>query len=366
MKNCRGQCYDGAANMAGVRTGVATQLLAVERRALYTHCYGHSLNLACQDTIRKIKVIRNAFDMTFELSKLKYSLKRNATYKRIKDELSPGKPGFRTLCPTRWTVKSDSLASVEANYSVLQNNLEEFSQMARRDFEASAKVNGVATEMTKFDFLFGVMLGSRILRLVDNLSCTLQKKELSAAEGQVTANVTIKVISALRTDEEFDIFWQNVVKKSETVDVSEPMMPRKREALNRYEAGIGEGSHPESPKDLYRITYYTTIDGILSSIRDRFDQPGYKIYAHLQNLLTKTASADDYSEDMEVVVRLYEGDIEPARLKSQLEILTAEFQSQQVSEEGTVNKLPVTFGQVKDHLISLGHGRELLSEVVTI
>ncbi len=92
--------------------------------------------------------------MTFELSKLlKYSSKRNATYKRMKDELSPGRPGFRTLCPTRWTVRADFLASVEANYSVLQNSLEEFSQMARRDLEASAKVNEVATEMTKFDFL---------------------------------------------------------------------------------------------------------------------------------------------------------------------------------------------------------------------
>ena len=224
----------------------------------------------------------------------------------------------------------------------------------------------MATEITKFDFLFGVMLRSRRLRLVDNISCTLQKKKLSAAESQVAANVTIKVISALRTDEEFDIFWQNVVKKSETVDVSEPRMPRKRKAPNRYEAGIGEGSHPESPKDLYQITYYAAIDRILFSIRYRFDQPGYKIYAHLQNLLTKAASADDYSQDMEVVVRLYEGDIEPARLKSQLEILTAEFQSQQFSEEGTVNKLPLTFSKVKDYLISLGHGRELLSEVVTI
>ena len=65
-------------------------------------------------------------------------------------------------------------------------------------------------------------------------------------------------------------------------------------------------------------------------------------------------------------MRLYEGDIEPARLKSQLEILTAEFQSQQFSEEGTVNKFPVTFSKVKDYLISLRHGRVLSSEVVTI
>lgn len=68
MKSCRGQCYDGATSMAGVYAGVVKQILAVEPRALYTHCYGHSLNLACRDTIQEIKVLRKAIDMKFELS----------------------------------------------------------------------------------------------------------------------------------------------------------------------------------------------------------------------------------------------------------------------------------------------------------
>ena len=52
LAQCRGQCYDGAAVMQGCRNGVAVQILQVDPRALYTHCYGHSLNLACQDVIR--------------------------------------------------------------------------------------------------------------------------------------------------------------------------------------------------------------------------------------------------------------------------------------------------------------------------
>ena len=60
ISNCRGQCYDGAAVMRGVRSGVATQIAQDEPRALYVHCYGHSLNLACQDTIREIKPLRHA------------------------------------------------------------------------------------------------------------------------------------------------------------------------------------------------------------------------------------------------------------------------------------------------------------------
>ena len=49
---CRLQCYDGSSNMTGNRTGVATQVLSIESRALFTHCHGYSLNLAVCDTIK--------------------------------------------------------------------------------------------------------------------------------------------------------------------------------------------------------------------------------------------------------------------------------------------------------------------------
>ena len=52
--NCRGQCYDGASNMSGVRRGLATQFLSEEPRALYNHCYGHALNFAVGDTTSKL------------------------------------------------------------------------------------------------------------------------------------------------------------------------------------------------------------------------------------------------------------------------------------------------------------------------
>ena len=66
----RGQCYDGASAMSGSRGGVATKLQQEEPRAVYTHCYGHALNLACGDTIKKSKVMRDALDTAYEIVKL--------------------------------------------------------------------------------------------------------------------------------------------------------------------------------------------------------------------------------------------------------------------------------------------------------
>lgn len=52
FSKARGQCYDGASNMSGVRTGVAKRIIDEEPKAFYTHCYGHSLNLAVSDTMK--------------------------------------------------------------------------------------------------------------------------------------------------------------------------------------------------------------------------------------------------------------------------------------------------------------------------
>ena len=75
LQQCRGQCYDGATNMSGNLGGVAKQIINEEKRALFCHCYGHSLNLA--DAIKGCKVMSDVLDTTFEISKLlKFSPKR--------------------------------------------------------------------------------------------------------------------------------------------------------------------------------------------------------------------------------------------------------------------------------------------------
>ena len=48
-----GQCYDGASSMSGIRNGMATKIMELEPRALYVHCYEHSLSLAASDVVKR-------------------------------------------------------------------------------------------------------------------------------------------------------------------------------------------------------------------------------------------------------------------------------------------------------------------------
>ena len=59
---CRGQAYDGAANMQGRKSGVAARVLKEEPAALPVHCLAHSLNLCLQDAAKQIVSLRDALN----------------------------------------------------------------------------------------------------------------------------------------------------------------------------------------------------------------------------------------------------------------------------------------------------------------
>ena len=103
--------------MSGSRNSVATQIIAEEKCAVYiTHCYGHALNMAVGDAIKQSKICRNALETAFEISKLiTFSPKGNAAFDRIKADIPEEEAhtgvGIRSFCPTRWTVRGDSISS---------------------------------------------------------------------------------------------------------------------------------------------------------------------------------------------------------------------------------------------------------------
>ena len=257
VNKLRGQCYDGASAMKGAKSGVAKQIRDLESRAVYTHCYGHSLNLAASDTLKESKFMQDALDTTHEITKLiKYSPRRDGLFQKLKENmLCTSCPGIRILCPTRWTVKADSLASIIANYEVLQETWQE-AVLVTKDTEAKARIQGVASQMQTFNFIFGTMLGEMILRHADNLSSTLQHKSMSAAEGQQIAAMTVETLRRIRDDESFDLFWLKVNNFASAHEIDNPELPRQRRRPRRYEDGASVGDFHESPKQLYKSALF--------------------------------------------------------------------------------------------------------------
>jgi len=72
-----------------------------------------------------------------------------------------------------------------------------------------------------------------------------------------------------------------------TLRLRNQVLPRGRKCPRRYEDGASEGEFPKSVEDLYRCMYFEVLDLVVCGIKGRFDQPGYKVYSNLEEVLVK-------------------------------------------------------------------------------
>ena len=98
--------------------------------------------------------------------------------------------------------------------------------------------------------------------------------------------------------------------------VEEATLGRKRRMPSHLEVVSSERFNPDSPKDSHKQQYYEYLDIITSTIKDRFDQPGYQTLQQLENLLIKAAKGD-YSAEFHFTLENYR--------KAQLETLPTLF-----------------------------------------
>ena len=121
LKKCRGQCYDGAANVSGHVNGLRTKILQDESRATYVHCRAHKLNLAVQDAMKNNSEMRNVLKVIQDLiSFIRGSPKRMAWFNQFNEGDSfSDKKSLRPFCPTRWTMRLVSLEAICRNYKAI-------------------------------------------------------------------------------------------------------------------------------------------------------------------------------------------------------------------------------------------------------
>ena len=62
LSNARGQCYDGAKNIRGIKNGVSNFFFFFSEnlRAFFTHCFGHALNLAVGDLVKNVRFLKDS------------------------------------------------------------------------------------------------------------------------------------------------------------------------------------------------------------------------------------------------------------------------------------------------------------------
>jgi len=141
--------------------------------------------------------------------------------------------------------------------------------------------------------------------------------------------MTKRTLQEIRTDENFALFWQKVSQMASILEVSDPVLPQKRKVPKRFEIGSTPPEYCAEPKDYYRHIYFEGLDLLVQAIADRFDQPGYRTYLCLQELMLKAVNKD-FSTELTTVCSLYGSGLHAANLKMQLEMLGDHFSGNNV------------------------------------
>ena len=359
---CRGQAYDGAANMSGHLRGVGAQFKAEEPAALHVHCLAHSLNLCLQDVYRGRSSVCDSLELVMELVKLiEFSPTCTTLFEQMKANLSPETNSLKPLCPTRWTVSASAISAVLDIYEVLISTLDEVHSTGRD--EHATKAGGFARQPQLFNTLFGLKLSAMIFVPTEQLSCTLQGKDTTVQEAHNAALITEAFLRRQRTDDAFDLFYKTVLSSSQDL-TDGPVISRQCKLPCRLDDGA-PSVQPATPADLYRRKYFEVLDVVCEEIKRRFDQKDLKVVADMESLLLDSANGLIRVVPESIVSMYCSRDLDKEHLAIHLRMLP-DVIKQCNSKSVFVIKKVTSIHTLCDVLNFCGGGKQLLSQVHTL
>ena len=380
LDDCRGQTYDGASNMMGRKSGVSTQILAEQPKAVEIHCEGHSLSLSVKSLTSECDILKDTLSTVKEICVLvKYSPKRENLLGNIHESIEACGEDFEPmkkltkLSTTRWTVRAECMKRILINYETLMLLWDECLE-EKLDQETKSRIIGCNAQMKTFKFFFGLSLSHKLYSMTDNLSKTLQAERMSALTGRKQAELVIETVSGMSKDKKgirdpkkFKAFYDTTTKHAVSKKkIDQPKLPRQRNAPKNYsilqyvtrpEQKTSEAHHPETPEDYYREIFYEAVDTLENVLKDRFDQPALKRFENVEQLLLKAISNHDYTEQLETLKKDFEGDFDVNQIESELNLLETIFKESE----------PVDFHEICKTLKTMDKGlRPLIKNVWTI
>ena len=144
MNFLRGQSYDGAGNMAGVKSGASSNILRLFPKALYFHCSAPRLNLLVAETCKLLSVV-NMMDcirkccQIFEFSPKK---KQGLLQNHIKSDIpKERRERLLNVCRTRWVLRLDGMGREQEMIKPIILALEDIKDNHEGSYQADARTD---------------------------------------------------------------------------------------------------------------------------------------------------------------------------------------------------------------------------------
>lgn len=174
INNVRGQSYDNGSNMKGKNQGVQKRLLNINRRAFYTACGAHSLNLTLCDMAKSCGKAKDFFGIIQRI----YIIFANSTkrWQILKDNISG--LTLKSVSCTRWESRIDSVKAIRFQISDIREALLQVADIDKDDTTCSQAKSLAENELGDFEFVVAIIIWYEILAAVNLVSKNLQSKDM--------------------------------------------------------------------------------------------------------------------------------------------------------------------------------------------
>lgn len=282
LANLRGQCYDGASNMSGARSGCKTIVQKEAPLALYFHCAAHRLNLAIVSAC-KIPQIKNAESYVGEIARFfNNSAKRQRLLDKAFELQSPHGSNAKKLkdaCRTRWVLRIDAYIVFAEMLPAVHTALEAIVYPHQHqecgtnwmwDTETVTKANGFLFQLESTPFLISLTILQRILYLLRELTIKLQMQAMDVSYAYSEVNSIISTLKTMRENSvaEFTRIFKDTTKMAQELhgqdfELSKPRIARRQTNRDNHDV--------ESVEDYFRVTLYNEfISHAVNELLERF------------------------------------------------------------------------------------------------
>ena len=318
MSDCRGQCFDGAANMAGNVAGLQKKIIEIQPKALFVHCMNHSLSLAFQDAMSYIPQCRDAMNLVREIVNfIRDSPKRLAWFSSFQE--GDTVTTLRPLCPTRWTMRISSVKSVLDNYAELLLFFQDISDTERG--EVGYKTSGYIKQLQSFSMFFSLKLLYAVFSRSETLAHSLQSPKLSLSKADNMVKALSSAWNSIRSDEGFTTLWQSIVDAATSLGVDKPELPRVKRVPKRLDSGSRQ-HEDQTVEDFHRRLYFSSIDAATACLSTRFQNSSFQLAQSIESTFIDVINTGQIPEGLLQPILLHYGDdIDASRLKLHLEML---------------------------------------------
>lgn len=316
-----GQCYDGAGNMRGKYSGMATFMQTKQSKAVYIWCHAHRLNLVVNSVAACSHDVKNTLGLLEELYVFMNGHKRNDVFIRQQREAKEQALQLKRVSTTRWNSSEAAVNTVLSRYSEVLQTLSCLRE-STYDSATVTQATGLYSRLRDIRVIVCMLILKRVYHIIGPASRSLQGIAIDLAGAASLLTDCKNQFEKLRADvdKEWAVIFKESVEFACAHGVSSDFPSERRKKKKKMDDEVVADECLSGEQRMKVDTFITAIDEVIQQLNSRFSEQNVVFMKQLSFFtpagLLDTRNDDISIQDIQQICQQY--DLDPIEVHSEL------------------------------------------------